>query len=232
MEKDNSAERPAQNEQAEEVTSAASYGRIAKEAARDEPTMILPLPSGAKFRVRRPPVESWIVGGRIPQHLVLKSIQAAKNLGRAGGAAVESAMAALAPDVGDNEAIQILIFARDLVVAAVVSPRIVALKPGEEAFEREVPGLDGQPVTKIFISTPGLNERQLADDEILAQMLHPADFWFVYQWAAQGAKGIPVQTGKGPTTLEVVETFRPGDERRGSLSDAGDDRRAGGDAGV
>lgn len=185
---------------APKLTSPAEYASLKEAAEKRDPTMVLPLPSGANWLVRRPRVETWMMGGRIPQHLVLKALEGARKMGGDGGKeAAEGVLAAMSPDLAPQEAVQVLIFARELVREALVYPKIRVLKEGEDVEEVRA---------------------NLKPDEILADQIHPLDFWFVFRWASAGSPGVPVETGKGATTLEAVETFRPGERP----SDAGADR--------
>jgi len=72
---------------------------------------------------------------------------------------------------------RLMVFARDVVTAALVMPRLVA---------RPSPGI----------------ETEIGPDDIPF-----TDFWFIFNWAMSGATGIPVKTKEGETTVEAVHTF-------------------------
>jgi len=205
---------------------AAAYRRIKERAEAAEPTIPFELPSGAVWRLRRPQIETWLMGGRLPQHLMMLALQSAQKAGNQ--AALSGMAAALASDITNEEAVKVLIFARELVQAAVASPKIIVLIEGRH-FET------GEAFTGVQIGTAEINGQPIVraalPDELSADEIWPPDFWAVFAWAAKGAKGIPIGTGKGETTLDRVETFRPGGER-GSSSGAGADSSGVGVPGV
>lgn len=194
---------------------AAAYRRIREKAEAAEPTIPLPLPSGAIWRVKRPKIETWLMGGRMPQHLMMIALQMAQQKGNT--AALGGMAAALASDISNQDAIKILIFARELVQAAVASPKIVILESGRHFETGEL--FEGVRIGAAELSGEPIVRPQRAG-ELSADEIWPDDFWTVFGWASKGAKGIPILTGGGETTLDRVETFRPGDQR-GSSSGAG-----------
>lgn len=127
-------------------------------------------PSGVECDVRRPGPEIGLKGGKmmrvlykitdadgkpLPFDQVLKRIEA----------------------LSDEELASLMIFAREVVMATVVRPKLVA-KP-----------------------SPGI------EDEIGPDDIELSDFWHIFNWAMSGAPGVPVQTKDGETTVDAVETF-------------------------
>lgn len=85
-------------------------------AKRDQQASLtaeIPLPSGAVFTLRRPPLQVWIAAGKIPQSFLTKM----------RGAADPNAAAAT---LSDDETMAALKFVRDAICYASVSPKIVA----------------------------------------------------------------------------------------------------------
>jgi|SRR5215213_2012693 len=148
-----------------QIISAAAWGAAAK-------SNLLTLPSGAVVEVKRPGPEVYLKFGQMPQALVSLLVKT-KNPDQLEHATVMASFAQLS----DEEFKQYMLFARDIVAASVVRPKIVVGATGE--------------------------------DEIDPSDIPPGDFWHLVSWAALAARGIPVQTTKGDTTVEAVETFRP-----------------------
>ncbi len=89
----------------------------------------LELPSGMVVRAVRPDPETWMLHGRLPTSLAA-AIKAAKDNG-----------AAEAPS--DDQILAFGRFYHDVIVTAVVRPRIVAADPGDgEIAYAEIPGED------------------------------------------------------------------------------------------
>lgn len=89
-------------------------------------------------------------------------------------------MVARLEQLDDNELASMMVFAREVVIASLVSPRLVA-KP-----------------------SPGI-EDEIGPDDIDVQ-----DFWYIFDWAMQGGPEIPVETKEGETTVAAVENFSDG----------------------
>jgi len=87
--------------------------RLAEKRAQEanqRMTAEITLPSGAVWLCCRPPLETWMMGGRIPQSL----------LGKIAGAQAGQPTPALAPD----ESLAAMIFMREAITFAVVEPKL------------------------------------------------------------------------------------------------------------
>lgn len=93
-----------------------------KRKAEREPIADLTLPSGAIFKVRRPPLQVWITSGKVPQSFVRSMLNANLN-----GITAE----ALDPE----ETVSGLIFLRDAILYAVVEPRLIPGGTGENELD-------------------------------------------------------------------------------------------------
>ncbi len=108
---------------------ASEYRKLAK-ASDTDGVFDLTLPSGAVFKVKRPPSQQWILAGRLPSSLAekLTGIQDSS-----GGVDLERAQKTLSP----GETIKMLEFGRDLLLYAVVEPKISIDPQGEEEIAPE-----------------------------------------------------------------------------------------------
>lgn len=98
---------------------ASEYKKLTQAKQKSE-LLNVELPSGAVFICRRPPVQQWILAGRLPENLASKLTDAAKE-------SADSALKELKPD----ELMKALMFGRDLIVHSVIEPKI-ALEPKTE----------------------------------------------------------------------------------------------------
>lgn len=55
---------------------------------------------------------------------------------------------------------------------------------------------------KLYLEPDPNDETQIGVDDI-----EPDDFWWIFAWAANGARDAPVQTQEGETTVAAVENF-------------------------
>lgn len=94
--------------------SAAEYRANAQKKDAERPTEIVPLQSGSVFELRRPDLEAYIKTGRLPQSLVNVGLKAWK-----GGPQNAAA------DMSDKEAVDALIFMREIVHDCTVRPKFV-----------------------------------------------------------------------------------------------------------
>lgn len=98
------------------MSKAAEYRAARKE--KQQPTAELTLPSGAVFTVRRPPLEVWMAGGRIPQSFLKASIEPS-------GAGAMTA----------DDTVDVICFLREAITYAVVEPRLVAGTTAEDELD-------------------------------------------------------------------------------------------------
>lgn len=92
-----------------------------KRKQSSEATAELELPSGSTFTVRRPPLQVWMVAGKIPQSFLAQMLK--------GGRAEAGA------DIGDEEALAAMLFLRDALVYAVVEPKLVIGATGDDELD-------------------------------------------------------------------------------------------------
>lgn len=94
--------------------SAAEYRANAQKKDAERPTEIVPLKSGSVFELRRPDLEAYMKTGRLPQSLVRVGLQAWKT-GPQNTAA----------NMSDADAVDALIFMREIVHDCTVTPKFV-----------------------------------------------------------------------------------------------------------
>lgn len=177
------------SQEQQKITSAADYGAHAERATAAEPTIRFPLPSGAIFEVRRPRLETWIIGGRIPEHLLSLALGSIAK-GETGAPAMLEAISR----VSDRDAVKMLIFARELVQSAVVSPKLVIL---EDGFTEEGDPLHGVVIRQELapVRVPALPA--VALDAGAAGDEAPSDAQAGAQEGAQDAPGAPSAAPQG-----------------------------------
>ena len=215
----------------------ASEYRKNKEARIKPETVIeLALPSGAVFRVRRPPMEIWIAAGRIPQGFMRMAM--AQNRG-----ADTSEM-----DLSDDETMAAIQFTRDALLYAVIEPRLLT---GEQLAEKKASAdilrsrieqedakyksesvsiawllenaASGLEYDGAVRQQEALNCRlaeldsarlefmklsEQIEDSLDPAELDPEDFQFLTAWISGGSPGVPVQTKGGQTSVESLSRFR------------------------
>lgn len=102
---------------------------------RKKPTTELTLPSGAVFTVQRPPLQVWLMAGRIPQSFVKQMLEGKGEMPEE--LSPEDTMASIA-------------FIRDALLHAVVSPRLVVGADPNSETELDPSELD--PDDFLFLS--------------------------------------------------------------------------------
>lgn len=104
----------------QQATSAAEYRALAKAARQkreaDQPTELVPMPSGATWEMRRPDIQGYVLVGVYPQSFVNEALGAIKNEQEEGDTKKKT--------IDTKESVELLIFARDLTLSCLVSPRI------------------------------------------------------------------------------------------------------------
>jgi hypothetical protein len=60
------------------------------------------------------------------------------------------------------------------------------------------------------------------DDQLSPDDIPLSDFWFIYTWAMNGGRDMPVKLKEGETTVEAVETFPEGQAPGDSVGDDGE----------
>lgn len=161
---------------------AAMWGRSVQEA---ETAIELALPSGFTVKVRRVPLTTWLMSGRLPEKFLGEAMDAAKSDGDdsvpfADQAAEKEKLA----NLEGKELMQMLSFIRDVVTATVVHPRIVVGASPD------------------------------SPDEIDPARIPEEDFYFIFAFAMQSAPGIPVKNRNGNMTVGAVAGFHPNKKLR------------------
>lgn len=160
------------------TTRAAIFKRTAQELIASEPTVEMVF-SGLPFTVRRIDREAWTLSGRLPQALTSKLVRLVSD----GKTEIKET------DLTPEETQAMLKLQRDLVLAAVVEPKLV------------------------------VEDRPLAEDEISYQWLlenFKDAVLEIFEHQMLGAPGVPVRTTKGEVPLSAVENFR--DEHEGAAA--------------
>jgi hypothetical protein len=148
---------------------------------RKRQTVRLECPSGTVCYVQRLGPELALRAGRVARIL--------KRPGEAQSTPTPESEQAFLESLSDEDFLRLMLFAKEVVVETVVTPRIV--------------------------NNP--NKDQLGPDDLPVQ-----DFWFLFNWAKNGATDIPVALEEGETTIEAVQTFpgeSPGDTLASSDSE-------------
>lgn len=101
--------------------SAAEYRANAKKRDSERPTEIVKLKSGSVFELRRPDLESYMIMGRLPQSLVNVGLKAWK----AGAQKT-------ANDLSNEDAVDALIFMREIVHDCTVKPKFVEIAVNDD----------------------------------------------------------------------------------------------------
>lgn len=117
------------------------YRAHAERIKATAPTEVVTLTSGTVFELRRPDIQGYVVTGRLPQTLLTEAIVAWKKNGIA-------APQALATQLGEKEVIDSLVFMREIVHEACVSPKFVEFATADD----EIGAADMLPAdfTEIF----------------------------------------------------------------------------------
>lgn len=133
-------------------------------------TTRLECPSGASCLVRRPGPEMSLKASRIARPL--QKLQSENGEPQNLADFLEK-MAGL----NDDELLKVVTYAREMVVACVVSPRIV--------------------------SRAGEGDKDVITPEDIPEI----DFWFLFNWGASGGKDLPVVIAGEEATVDQVATF-------------------------
>lgn len=99
------------------VTNPEDYAQL--EAPQDEIALV-PMPSGAVFKMRRADIQGMALIGALPQSLVNAGLKAWKKQGKVDATAVQQAVA----EQDADETVRQLVFYRQTVVDNVMEPRI------------------------------------------------------------------------------------------------------------
>lgn len=99
---------------------ASEYKKLASKA---RVTHDVELPSGAVFKLTDPPVQQWVLAGRLPTGLMAKMVAVAK--GTAGESEEATAEAALKAMTEEEFVLQ-LTLGRELLLATVIEPKLTA----------------------------------------------------------------------------------------------------------
>lgn len=161
---------------------------------RESRAVPVEMPSGAVFRLRRPPIQAWLKNGRMPQFLTAMLLEAQRS------ATSESALAEVKAKamervnaLTEEEQLALLRFQADAVAYSMVMPRLILPKEDQ----------------------PEPDPDTLGEDALLASELDIADFNAIFAYAMNGSPTVPVLTTNGEATLQSVEAFR--DSGAGSL---------------
>lgn len=101
--------------------SAADYRANAQKVNDQRPTEIVKLKSGSVFELRRPNLSAYMVTGRLPQSLVSVGMKAWKK-----------GPEQVATDLNDDEAMETLIFMREIVHECTVRPKFVQFATNDD----------------------------------------------------------------------------------------------------
>jgi hypothetical protein len=104
---------------------AEDYKKLA--SAKRLETFDVETPSGAVWKMREPPIEQFIIAGKLPASLAAKM---ASVVGRSGGDK-DSASKAMLTELEPEDLMNNLTFGRDLLLYCAVEPRI-SLSPTDE----------------------------------------------------------------------------------------------------
>ena len=162
----------------------------------------LALPSGMVIQATRPPLEVWTASGLIPDTLTA-DLQRVFVETKGDPDAIEEAF----EGIGEERSAQVLVFMRDAVQAACVSPRITPTEHGRH-FVTKKP-FKGVPLPVEPDPETGLRlVRPLRDDEIAPEEIPMQDFTFIYGWVMQGCPTVPVKTKGGEVSVDSLRKFR------------------------
>ena len=105
----------------QQVTSAEDYARF--ESPSDE-IAIVPMPSGARFRMRRADIQGMALVGVLPQSLVNQGLAAWRKQGKVKATDLTEEIESSIRDQSPEETVELLVFYRQIVVDNVLEPRI------------------------------------------------------------------------------------------------------------
>jgi hypothetical protein len=125
-----------------DVTSAEDYARL--ESPTDE-IEVVPMPSGARFKMRRADIQGMAMVGILPQSLVNLGLSAWKKQGKLKADTVAQEVETSILDMPHEESIQLMIFYRQIVVDNVLAPRIGFSAAGVVSLLNDA----GQPIAAV-----------------------------------------------------------------------------------
>jgi hypothetical protein len=137
--------------------------------------------TGETFIVRRVAIDAWIMAGRIPETLAREVLSAWQQVRDAGSSTENMSV---------DQLMSGLHVVRDLVLAACVSPKIVA----------------------------GDVEADADKDEIHFAELEVEERTALINFCMNGSGGTPIEASNGNLTVEAVSTFPEGGERSEPVS--------------
>lgn len=98
---------------------ASDYRKLASAKRAEAPIFDVSLPSGAVWQLREPPIQQWVLSGKLPASLTAKMAAAANQNNS------EDAQKAIVAQLTPEDLINNLAFGRDLLLYCAVNPRIV-----------------------------------------------------------------------------------------------------------
>lgn len=104
-----------------QVTDAESYAQL---ESPDDEIEVVPMPSGARFKMRRADIEGMALVGVLPQSLVNQGLAAWKKQGKLKDESLTKEIESAILDQPPEETVALLIFYRQIVVDNVLQPRI------------------------------------------------------------------------------------------------------------
>jgi hypothetical protein len=98
---------------------AKDYKKLASQKRTEEVLHDVPVPSGGVWKMREPPIEQWVLAGKLPGSLVSKMAAAAGTNGD-----LDAAKKGLLQTLKPEDLLNSLEFGRDLLLYCAVEPRI------------------------------------------------------------------------------------------------------------
>lgn len=99
---------------------AKEYRKLATQKQSEIKVFDVTLPSGAVWKLKEPPIQQFVLAGKIPASLAAKMAKAASKSGGNMATAKESAI----KDLSADDLLNSLAFGRDLLLYCAVSPKI------------------------------------------------------------------------------------------------------------
>lgn len=106
---------------------AKEYRKLVSEKQSEIPVFDVTLPSGAVWKLKEPPIQQFVLAGKVPASLAAKLAKSASKSGGNLASAKETAI----QDLSANDLLDSLAFGRDLLLYCAVSPKI-SLDPKED----------------------------------------------------------------------------------------------------
>jgi hypothetical protein len=100
---------------------AKDYKKLASAKRAEAETFDVTLPSGAVWKLTEPPIQQFVLSGKLPAALAAKMVKAAKE----SGGDKEQAKQAMFEELTTEDIMSNLAFGRDLLLVCAVHPRIV-----------------------------------------------------------------------------------------------------------